>query len=809
MPFEVFDELWASYGLNSDPPLRVLLGSPACVCRWCGCFILTELTRMRPSSLTPIVSTVALLSAVPSLSALGQQADGNDVSNEAVSAAPVSLEARALTRGVTINLDGRIDESAWAMATPITDFTQQEPVEGAEPSERTEIRVVFDDDNLYIGAILYDDPEGVMAYQRERDAFLNTDDRFMWILDTFLDGRTGYSFEINAAGLMGDGIISGGGGRFGGSTSRAWDGIWEVRTATRPDGWSAEIQIPFRTLNFDPNQSEWGINFQRTIRRKNEEILWRGYRRSEGLRDPVYAGRLTGLQNMSQGVGLEVRPSAITNWRNVPAGPVRNTYPADVSLDVNYSVISSLRASVSVNTDFAELESDQRRVNLTRFPLRFPERRDFFLEGSGVFSFAPRSGPSPFYSRNIGIRDGQQIPIRYGTRLTGQVDAFELGFYQLGTGTHTYLDTDNVAATIRSEDFTVARVKRSFLEQSAIGVIYTRRDGLLDSGAQHTAGVDLDFSTRYFLGDKNLEVEAFVAWNSNPDPIVPPNLELGDLTSRGARLSFPNDIWTGHVSYREFGDSYDPSLGFVTRNDYRRLENRMGWSPRTPGISWLRQLDFSGQVRLRDQMSTGIVEEREFRIEPLGLNFESGDNIGITVTHTNEYLDFQFEPSDGITVEQGRYRNWEYQINVRSSGRRRVSLYGGLTRGGFWDGDRQRAIAFISFRPRPGITILTNVRHNDVSMPTGDFTTAAYELGAEWHPSPWVSFTNQLQYDDQSELLGLFSRVRWIVKPGNDVFFVYTHNWQYEHLDPLDANTRELQRLSRGASIKVNYTYRF
>ena len=782
---------------------------------------------MRRAALLAIVSTVALLSAVPGSSVLGQQADGNDVRNRAVPAvpaAPAALEARVLTGDIDIDLDGRIDEAVWATATPITDFTQQEPVEGAEPSERTEIRVVFDEDNLYIGAIIYDDPEGVLAFQRERDAGLGTDDRFMWILDTFLDGRTGYFFEINAAGLMGDGIIGGGGGGgrggFGG-TSKAWDGIWEVRTVMRPDGWSAEIQIPFRTLNFDPVQSEWGINFQRTIRRKNEEILWRGYRRSEGLRNPVFAGRLTGLQNMSQGVGLEARPSAVANWRNVPEDAVRNTYPTDVSLDVNYSVTSSLRASVSINTDFAELESDQRRVNLTRFPLRFPERRDFFLEGSGVFSFAPRSGPSPFYSRNIGISGDRQVPIRYGTRLTGQVDAFEIGFYQIGTGTHTYLDSDIVATldsdnvtTIPGEDFTVARVKRRFLEQSAIGAIYTRRDGNLDSGAldvgaQHTAGVDLDFSTRHFMGDKNLELEAFVAWNSNPNPIVTPNLDFTDLTSRGARLSFPNDIWTGHVSYREFGDDYDPALGFVIRNDFRRLENRLGWSPRTPGISWLRRLDFSGQVRVQDQMSTGILEERQIQFRPLGLNFESGDRIDISVTHTNEFLAFEFEPSDGIIVEPGRYKTWEYRLNGRTSGRRRVSLFGGITQGGFWDGDRQRANARISFRPRPGITISTNFERNDLSMPTGDFTTAAYELGAEWHPSPWISFTNQLQYDDQSELLGLFSRVRWIVKPGNDVFFVYTHNWQYQYLDPLDPDTRNLQRLSRGASIKVNYTYRF
>ena len=199
----------------------------------------------------------------------------------------VPLRAFELSENLEINLDGRIDEAAWLRATPISDFTQQEPVQGNEPSEPTEIRVVFDEDHLYIGAIVYDDPDQILAFQRERDASLGTDDRFMWILDTFLDGRTGYFFEINAAGLMGDGVITGGGGRGGagrgGGINKAWDGIWEARTATRPDGWSAEIQIPFRTLNFDPDESEWGINFQRTIRRKNEEILWRGWRKNEGL----------------------------------------------------------------------------------------------------------------------------------------------------------------------------------------------------------------------------------------------------------------------------------------------------------------------------------------------------------------------------------------------------------------------------------------------------------------------------------------------------------------------------------------------
>lgn len=777
----------------------------------------------------PSLSTLAALAvlgwAASAAPVLAQQS-GQDGSPER--AAPVDLDAFRLADGIDIDLDGRIDEAFWSQAVPITDFTQQLPVEGGSPSEATEIRVVFDADNLYIGAIIYDDPEGVLAYQRERDAGLNTDDRFMWILDTFLDGRTGYFFEINAAGLMGDGILSsgGGGGRFGGfggggRTNKAWDGIWEARTSMRPDGWSAEIRIPFRTLNFDPDQDEWGINFQRTIRRRNEEILWRGWRRSEGLFNPIFAGRLRGLQGMSQGLGLEARPSTIASWQRFLTDPdptvvprERTTdWPRDISLDLNYSVTSSLRASMSINTDFAEVESDQRRVNLTRFPLRFPERRDFFLEGSSVFSFAPSSGPSPFYSRNIGLRSGQQVPITYGARTTGQVGAFELGFYQIGTGEHQYFNTSISAdEVIPSEDFTVARVKRQIGEQSSIGAIYTRRSTAMDeAGFQpevgHTAGIDYSLRTRNFLGDKQLQGEAFVAWNSNPDPTV--SRTLGDLTSRGMRLSYPNDIWTGHVSYREFGDDYRPTLGFVTRNNFRRLEPRIGWSPR-PAIPWIRNLDFEVQFRNQWQMGTGLLEEQELSTKPFGINFESGDGFDVNVTRSREYLEGDFEISDGIVIDGMRdYAWWETRISGRTTGRRKVSLFGGFTFGDFWDGERLQYGGRVTFRPNPGVQLSTNLQVNDVTMPDGSFTASVYEIEGQWNPSPWVAFTNQLQYDDQSGLVGIFARMRWIVTPGSDIYFVYTHNWQNLGSDLFDRDQRDLITLSRGASIKANYTYRF
>ena len=295
-----------------------------------------------------------LLSSSPT-AALGQAQGASDQAREASDQAreasdqaeSVDLEAIRIPDNLSIDLDGRMDEEAWSLATPISDFTQQYPDEGGVPSERTEIRAVFNGDELFIGAILYDDPSGILAYQKRRDAGLGTDDRFMWILDTFLDGRTGYFFEINAAGLMGDGLItgSGGGGRGGrgggGGMQKSWDGIWDTRVARRPDGWSAEIRIPFRTLNFDPNLNSWGINFQRTIRRRSEEILWRGYRRSQGVFQPIHAGRLTGLHDLSQGIGLEATPYALGSWRTQPADVEPTTYPRDVGVDVGYSLTPS------------------------------------------------------------------------------------------------------------------------------------------------------------------------------------------------------------------------------------------------------------------------------------------------------------------------------------------------------------------------------------------------------------------------------------------------------------------------------------
>jgi hypothetical protein len=623
----------------------------------------------------------------------------------------------------------------------------------------------------------------------------------MWMLDTFLDGRTGYVFEINPAGLMGDAILGGGHG------GKAWDGIWEVQTTRHAEGWSAEIRIPFTTLNFDPESSDWGINFQRTIRRKNEEILWRGYRRTEGLMRPLHAGRLTGLRNLSQGAGVQAMTSVVAGWRTLPENPDPTTYPRDISFDLGYSITPSLRAAVSVNTGFAEVAVDQRRVNLTRFPLRFQERRDFFLEGSGVYSFAPRSGPSPYFSRRIGLEAGEQVPITYGARFGGQAGRYELGFFQVRTGTHDLTTQDR---TLPTEDFTVARVKRSIFSQSTLGVIYTRRSTARNNEGfrpddRHTVGLDANLETASFLGDKNLQFSAFFVWNSNPEPEV--DRSLSDLTARGFRFNFPNDVWQLHLSYREFGHDYRPAVGFVTRNGFRRVEPNITWRPR-PAAPWVRRLEFSAQYRYLADLETGIAEEKQLQLKLFGLEFESGDGFRIQATRQYENLDRTFKVSDGIEILEGRYTNWEYSLQGMTAQKRRVSIQGELMTGGFWDGDRKRASLGLTGRPTPGLHVQLDWERNDVDLPRGEFVTNLVRVGGGWDVSPWTSMIGNVQYDNVSEILGLFARLRWILSPGNDLYLVYTHNWQNTGPGLLDRD-RDLMTLSKGGSVKLNYAYRF
>jgi len=752
------------------------------------------------SFLLAVVAAAALLSASSPLPLYGQSQS---------EAARPSAEAVRIPSGMDIRIDGSLDDDAWALAVPITDFRQQDPVEGGVPSEASEIRILYDADALYIGAMFRDsNPSGILAHQLERNAGLGTDDRFMWILDTFRDGRTGYFFEINPAGLMGDGLMGGGGG----GLNKRWDGIWEVRTRIHPEGWSAEIRIPFSTLNFDPTLDSWGINFQRTIRRKSEEILWSGWRRNESLFRPAHAGELRGLEGISQGVGVEVKPYMVAQGNQAPGAGPDWERDAKVGVDVNYSITPSLRAGVTVNTDFAEVEVDQRRVNLTRFPLRFPEQRGFFLEGSGVHSF---NWADPFFSRRIGLVQGQEVPIQAGARLGGQAGRYELGFYQIRTG-ETPLEIGGERRAWPVEDFTVGRVRRSLFQQSHVGAVYTRRSSAFDpldasaSGApphRHTVGGDFNVYTSQALGRFNAQIEGFLLYHTDPAG------ELGLLSpehrSRGYRWNLPNDLIRLHSSYRDFGVGWDPAVGFATRQGFRRHQPTLTIAPRPSWLPSVRQLEHQFYFEYLTDMDNRLLD-RVFRVSPLQVNFESGDRVGFQVERAFERLERTFtihgSGEDAIIVPSGDYYAWGWSMGAQTAGRRILSGAVDVSQSDFWDGERTQAELRATVRPRRGVSLTTEYQRNEVRLEQGDFDTNLVRVGGSWNLSPLASMTGNIQYDDVSRVVGLFARARWIVRPGNDIFLVWTHNWQNEVARLLD---REFVTLSRGGAMKVNYSYRF
>jgi len=716
-----------------------------------------------------------------------------------------SVHAFRIPAGMGIQLDGFLDEGIWAQAQPITQFRQQEPVEGGEPSEQTEIRILYDDQALYIGAMLYDsDPDGILAYQLQRDVGLGTDDRFMWIISTFDDNRTGYFFETNPAGLLGDGLIEGGGG-----FNKRWNGIWNIRTAIHTEGWSAEIRIPFATLNFDPSLDAWGINFQRTIRRHNEEILWNGWRRTEGLFRPIHTGQLLGLSGISQGRGIELKPFVNASTNRGPAAGAASGRDAKAGIDITYSLTPSLRAALTLNTDFAEVEVDSRQVNLTRFPLRFPEQREFFLEGSGVFSF---NWADPFFSRRIGLVDGQEVPIDFGARLGGQVGDYEVGLYQVRTGDTTLENRDGSARPWAAEDFTVARAKRRLFQQSHVGMIYTRRasDGV--SGEEilsdrHTVGADFNFFTSQFLDRYNAQIEGFMLYHT--DPVAGGNLSSPERRSRGLRWSFPNDLIRVHSSHREFGEQWDPAVGFTDRRGFRRHQPTLTIAPRPQRWESIRQTEHQISFEYLTDLDNRLLT-RNTDITPLQLNFESGDRLSVAVGRNFERLDRVFtifgSGDDAIRIQPGDYHSDKWSANFNTAGRRMLSGGANFERSGFWGGHRDRVDLFSTIRSRGGVSLSANYQYNNVTLPQGDFDTNLLRLSWAWNLSPWTAITGNVQYDDLSNVVGFYARLRWIIQPGNDVFLVWSNNWLYDD-GPLSDS--RFSTLSSGGALKLNYTFRF
>lgn len=693
-----------------------------------------------------------------------------------------------------LRLDGVLDEPFWARVPAATDFRQRDPDTGAPATERTEVRIVFESRRIVIGVHAFDsEPDRLLGNQMQRDQPFSADDRFMWTIDPFLDGRSGYFFEINPSGAMGDGLITSptGGWDLGGQINKSWDGIWTARVRRTADGWTAEIEIPFNTVSFNPDAEAWGINFQRTVRRKNEESLWTGWLRTEGLARMSNAGRLVGLRDISQGIGLDIKPYAVGALAAAPGrGEPATTGSADAGVDLFYNITPALRVDLTVNTDFAETEVDERQVNLTRFPLRFPEKREFFLDGSSYLDFP--STAEPFFSRRIGIAAGRPQRILVGSKLTGQMGAQDIGLLHVRTG-----DDEGAAG----EDFTVARVRRRFGSQSYVGGLYTRRAPVDDAAgvdARHTVGADLTLATPDFLGRFVVDTRAWWLRTS------PTGDEAGGTQAYGVSLDLPNDPWSVEASFDEVQEAYDPAVGFLRQQDFREWATELAYNPRFRDHPVMRGLEFSVEAEVQTDLA-GTLITRQYQFMPLEMQFNSGDRVSVQVFRTTEQLDEDFEISDGVLLPLGSRFAWtRQQIQIDTAEQRPLQAWIEYSRGGFFSGSRQEWNLSVTARPRPGFLLQLSSEYNQIDLAEGSFITRVHRFDARTQFSPWISLANNLQWDSESRALGWQLRFRWILKPGDDVFVVYTHNW----LDDLLGDGR-YRTLDRQAAMKVTRTWRF
>jgi hypothetical protein len=716
------------------------------------------------------------------------------------------VQAYRLAEGESIVVDGAPDESLWQKAAPATNFRQRDPDNGTPATEKTEVRILLDRDRIILGVICFDsEPHRVLGNQMQRDQSFEADDRFMFAIDPFLDGRTGYFFEINPSGAMGDGLITSptGDGDFGGEMEKSWDGIWLARVRRTSAGWTAEIELPFKTVNFDPGTDTWGANFQRTIKRKNEETLWTGWLRDEGLTRMSNAGRIGGIRDISQGIGLDLRPYVLGAGSNAPGrGRPATTGDFDIGLDGFYNVTPALKANFTINTDFAETEVDERRTNLTRFPLFFEEKREFFLDGSNFFAFT--GSENPFYSRRIGLNEGVPQPILYGGKLIGQAGAFDVGVLQVSTS-EDEVSFGDVPTELKSEDFTVTRLKRRFGSQSSLGMLYTRRDSRESAiDTRHTAGADLVLATPDFVGGTRLDSGAWYLHTSKPN-FVNEDLETppdGASDAFGAYASVARDPYDASFSFTEVQPAYDAAVGFTPRRNYRNWNPEASWAPRFSNHPLLRGVEMSLDADVNLNLDNVLVD-RNISVTPMELDFHSGDSVEFEIFKQTEHLEEDFEIEDGIILPAGNHYDWwRYQVSADSAEHRVLSGRVEMSFGDFWDGDRRELNLDVTLRPRPGLSLQLSSEFNDVHLPGGDFTTEVYRLDLRTQFSPWISLENNVQYDSESSEMGWQLRFRWIQKPGNDFYFIWTENWQ----DDPGAGFTALDR--RGVA-KVVSTIRF
>lgn len=709
---------------------------------------------------------MSLALALPGVTS-AQESQANSANGNGAAASPMRPEefprpvARAHQTGGSMVIDGRLDEAGWADAEVITGFIQAQPAAGLPATERTVVRILFDENTLYISAECFDsDPSALIVPSLEQDFESGNSDILGFTLDTYHDRRNAFMFLFNPRGAVKE-AQNYGDSRF---ENAAWEGVIDVQTRIHEEGWTLEVAIPFSTLRFDPSRAEqvWGLQVLRRIRRKNEDTYWAPMDRRNRIHRMSQAGTLHGLEGIRAGRNLSIKPYVLSSVGDGSAVGPDPDFDADVGLDLKYGVTPGMTLDLTYRTDFSQVEVDQEQVNLTRFSLFFPERRDFFIENSGFFTLGDvternyRSGSSlrdftVFHSRRIGLEGGRPVPIIGGGRLSGRMGEFELGFLDMQT---------RAGQGLPAENFAVARVRRNLPRNGDIGAVFVNR--------QSTEGPSI--YNRTYGADANVRPHPNVAVNSyllaTDDSEVSGSRWAGRLA-----VGWRDQLLNATAFVKQVGDAFVPRAGFVRRNGIRHTYATVGVHPRP---DWPLVLELNPYVEM--DYITNLESVLETRDASFGFSATFTDGSGASVA-VHDRFERLFEPFDVLSsavVEPGDYDFREVSGSYRTSAGRALSGQVQVSRGGFYDGDRSSISAGVLWRPSYQLSFDLSAQHNAISFPQESLTADVFGGRVVYAASTRLFASAFVQYNRASGEMVSNARLNFIHSPLSDLFVVFT-----------------------------------
>ncbi len=671
-----------------------------------------------------------------------------------------------------IKLDGKLNELCWSNASVVENFTQREQNEGTPATEKTRIAVVFNATNIYFGIWCFDsEADKISAQQMARDFNWRSDDNIEIMISPFNDNRNGYLFVTNPNGAMADVLV----GDEGKNWNKDWNTVWDVAVEKNQQGWFAEIVIPFSSLKFKKESTQiWGINFERNIRRKKEQVLWQGWSRLYDVEKISQGGKLIGINNIKQGTKIELMPYVLAGFE---FSNEQNKTKQKIGGEINFDITPTLKLNFTTNTDFAQVESDRKQINLSRFSLYYPEKRQFFLEGINYYNMNI-GREELFYSRKIGIDQNQEIPIIGGVRLFGKLNKTNLGAMSIQTYAKDSIPTTN---------YSIIRVKQDIFKQSNIGLILTQKYS--KNGYNRVYGTDFTYSTTELFRNKNLIVGGAIG--ASETKIFDENdTKNGNNLSYNVFLSYPNDVVEYDLGFTTVQTDFNPEMGFTRRKNYQMLYTELQFNPRFKKFPFFRNLIFKPiDVNYYINDETKEMESVFYEWRPLGFVMKSGEFFELNIQHLYDKPDADFELIDDIYIPAGSYWDNRYEVQFSTFRGRKIAASGSISTGDFYTGERQEYEFYTFFNLNKHINLSVDWQRNYIQLPQQSFTTD--ELGAriDYAFNPKLQTSMFAQWNNENENILLNYRINWIPKVGSYFYFVINQELATETKIKLERTT--------------------